>query len=269
MDRGAARAVAACAIEPGLYHIAPGPTTAVSCRPPALCRRFPTRSDIPDDVPTDNTSLVCAGPERAGVGVRPRRRRRGRQWPLRSVSFAQAARRAWQPHPDHLQVPGRRQRPGLRPGLPGVRPFPRRRRRAVVDRRPRSVSADEPVEARAGDRVHAHSVHPGGPVHRRGAGADGSVLDARPAPPDAGGRGRRAAVVQGRDAVAPAAFGERVPALQGRLASGRGRARQHDRRMAVVEEGRRRCRSGIRRKTSCSIFTPTIPPPTPSRKAWR
>ena len=40
---------------------------------------------------------------------------------------------------------------------------------------------------------------------------------------------------------------------------GRGRARQHDRRVAVVEEGRRRCRSGIRRKTSCSICTPTTP----------
>ena len=43
-------------------------------RPTALCRRFPTRSEISNDVPTDKTSRVCAGSERAGVGVRPRRR---------------------------------------------------------------------------------------------------------------------------------------------------------------------------------------------------
>ena len=166
MARGAARSVAADAIEPGLYHIAPGATTAVSCRAPALCRRFPTRSDIPHDVPTDKTSLVCAGSERAGLGVRPRRRS-GPASGHCNGDLREVPRRAWQPHPGHLQVPGRRQRPGLRPGLPRVRPLPRRRRRADVDRRSRSVSADQPVEARPGDRVHAHDVHPGSAVHRR------------------------------------------------------------------------------------------------------
>ena len=128
------------------------------------------RSDIPHDVPTDNTALVCAGPERAGFGVRPRRGP-GPAGGHADGDLRAAARRARQPDPDHLQVPGRRQRAGLRPGLPGVRPFPRRRRRADVDRRPRSVGADEPVEARTGHRVHTHDVHPGGPVHRRRAGA--------------------------------------------------------------------------------------------------
>ena len=46
-------------------------------------------------------------------------------------------------------------------------------------------------------------------------------------------------------------------------------ARQHDRRVAVVEEGRRRCRSGTRRRTSCSTCTPTTPRRLPSRRAWR
>ncbi len=149
----------------------------------------------------------------------------------------------------HLQVPGRRQRAGLRSGLPGLRPLPRRRRGAAVDRRPRSGRADEPVEARQVVQYTRTVFIPVVPVHRRRAGPHRPVLAARPAALPLAGEDCRPAVVQGRDAAAAAALGERVPAFQGRLASGRGRARQHDRRVAMVEEGRRRCRSGIRRRT--------------------
>src|SRR5690606_12099101 len=48
----------------------------------------------------------------------------------------------------------------LRSGLPGLRPFPRRRGRADVDRRSRSADADDAVDARQYGGVSADDFRP-------------------------------------------------------------------------------------------------------------
>ena len=225
-------------------------------------------SDIPHDVPTDNTALVCARRERDGLGLRSRRGA-GPAGGDGLGDLLEGARRARQSHRDHLQVPGRRQRAGLRSGLPRLRPLPRRRRGTHVDRRPRSRRADVAVEARAGGPVQAHDVHPGARLHRRRGSPARPVLDTRSATPDADRRGHGPAVLQRRDARLAAPFRERVPPLQGRLASGRGRRRQHHGRVAVVEEGRHAVVQEPEEGRACSTCTPTTRPRMPSRRAWR
>ena len=72
----------------------------------------------------------------------------------------------------------------------------------------------------------------------------------------AGGRGRRAARLQGREAAAAAADRERLHGLQGRLAPGRNRRAQRHGRVAVDEEGRdarvQEPEEGLRASTSTS-----------------
>ena len=170
----ASRAWCTLARSSGLYHIAPcadngGIMPSVRQLRVIVDRdavaATPGRSAITPDLTTMHDRqmfrlLVALGACAALIGLRSqgigRHSRRDAVGDVRP-----SARGAWQSRRGHLQVPGRRQRAGLRSGLPGLRALPRRRRRAHVDRRPRSGRADLAVEARSGRPVHPHDVHPG------------------------------------------------------------------------------------------------------------
>ena len=102
-------------------------------------------------------------------------------------------------------------------------------------------------------------LRPGLPVRRRGDDPGRPVLDDDAEAAAAGGRGRRAARLQGGEAPAAAADRERLHGLQGRLAPGRDRRAQRHGRVAVDQEGRDARRSRTRRRTASSTSTSTIP----------
>ena len=92
------------------------------------------------------------------------------------------------------------------------------------------------VEAGPDDRVHADDVRAHLSVRRQGQRARRAVLAEDAEAPVAGGADHRAARVHARVAAAAAALGERVPAVQGRLAPAGDGAGELRRRVAVDEE---------------------------------
>ena len=136
---------------------------------------------------------------------------------------------ARQPDRHHLQV-RRRERRAVHRGLPRHgRTSSTPTSELILDVRSQPAGADDAVEARADDRVHANGVRPDLPVRRRGGDSGRAVLDGQPEAAAARGRGRRPARLQGREAAAAAADRERVHGVQGRLAPGGSRRAQRAR----------------------------------------
>ncbi len=130
---------------------------------------------------------------------------------------------------------GRRRR---RPGQPqGLRPFRRCRRRADVDRRPRSADPDLGVEARPDRRIQPDGLRARLSLRGPGQGHRRAVRHRlRRAGEALGHRGRRPRL-RGGPARAAAPDREHLPHLQGRLARRRDRRRQLDGGVAVDQEG--------------------------------
>ena len=152
-------------------------TYAAIARPSEIRYRFATVQQPPRFAPLVDSARVrrrsrvaCGGARRSGAAGRDTDRH---------AEPRPGARR--QSAGDHLQVRRRRRRE-VRPGLSGVRARHRRGRRVHVGRRPRSADADQPVEARADDRVHANDLRAGLSVRRRGDDPDRPALEVRRPP---------------------------------------------------------------------------------------
>ena len=110
---------------------------------------------------------------------------------------------------------------GVRAGLQGHGPLPRRGRGADVDRRSPAAGADHAVEAGPDDRIQAHGVRADLPLRRATRPCSiglYSPKDAKRLPLAGETNGQRAYKVGVHSAAA--ADRERVPHVQGRVASG-------------------------------------------------